>query len=74
MNEIEELVGEMLDEIEANDKERLLKEFQLLSEEVEERLQLIENTERELDRWRDEQLHKNRIFWDGSSFSCLFSS
>ena len=72
MNEIEEVINEMIDQIENDDKERLLKEFQFLSEQVEQRLELIENTERELDRWRDEQLQKNRIFWDGAC-SLLFS-
>jgi hypothetical protein len=38
-----------------------------LSEEVEERLEAIENSSRQLDQWRDEQLNKNRLFWDGKT-------
>ena len=60
--EIKEILNEMIDEI---NKEELLKEFQSLSSQVEQRLEMIENTERQLDRWRDQQLQKNRIFWDG---------
>lgn len=45
--------------------EKVLKDLESLAVEVEERLQAIENTERELDQWRDEQLQKNRDFWDG---------
>lgn len=44
--------------------EKVLKDLENLAVEVEERLQAIENTERELDQWRDEQLQKNRDFWD----------
>jgi len=47
-----------------NDAEKVLQDLESLAHEVEERLQAIENTERELDQWRDAQLQKNRDFWD----------
>jgi uncharacterized protein YlaI len=49
-----------------HDAEKVLKDLESLAHEVEERLQSIENTERELDQWRDQQLQKNRLFWDGN--------
>jgi len=48
------------------DAQKVLKDLETLAHEVEERLQSIENTERELDQWRDQQLQKNRDFWDGN--------
>jgi reverse gyrase len=48
------------------DAQKVLKDLESLAHEVEERLQAIENTERELDQWRDAQLQKNRDFWDGN--------
>ena len=47
------------------DAKKIFNDLQNLAEEVEQRLQAIENTERELDQWRDQQLQKNRDFWDG---------
>lgn len=71
--EVKEILNEMIDEIDDQlKKENLLKEFQDLSSQVEQRLQFIENTERQLDRWRDRQLQKNRIFWDGQFFFLPF--
>lgn len=49
--------------------EQVLEDLQCLAREVEERLEAIENTERELDQWRDDQLQKNRDFWDGQCCS-----
>ena len=46
------------------ERERVLEDLQNLANEVEQRLEAIENTERELDQWRDAQLQKNRYFWD----------
>ncbi len=44
-----------------------------LADEVEERLEVIENSERELDQWCDQQLHKNRHLGMGFiSFSSFF--
>jgi len=51
-----------------DDSEKVLKDLENLAHEVEQRLQSIENTERELDQWRDQQLQKNRDFWDGKLF------
>jgi hypothetical protein len=48
-----------------DDAQRVLQDLESLAHEVEQRLQAIENTERELDQWRDIQLQKNRDFWDG---------
>jgi hypothetical protein len=48
-----------------DDAQKVLKDLESLAHEVEQRLQAIENTERELDQWRDQQLQKNRDFWDG---------
>ena len=59
--------------------EQVLQDLQCLAREVEQRLEAIENTERELDQWRDDQLQKNRDFWDGqycslhTSHSTIFS-
>jgi len=53
------------------DAEKVLKDLENLAIEVEQRLQSIENTERELDQWRDQQLQKNRDFWDGIEFNLL---
>lgn len=47
------------------EREKVLEDLQNLANEVEQRLEAIENTERELDQWRDAQLQKNRYFWDG---------
>jgi hypothetical protein len=54
-----------------NDSEKVLNDLECLAHQVEERLQAIENTERELDQWRDQQLQKNRDFWDGIEFNLL---
>ncbi|CAF0828241.1 unnamed protein product [Didymodactylos carnosus] len=43
---------------------KVLQDLEKLQQEVEERLSAIEKTERELDEWRDQQLQKNREFWD----------
>jgi 5'(3')-deoxyribonucleotidase len=51
------------------DSQKVLKDLENLAHEVEQRLQSIENTERELDQWRDQQLQKNRDFWDGKLFN-----
>ena len=48
-----------------DDAQKVLQDLESLAHEVEQRLQAIENTERELDQWRDAQLQKNRDFWDG---------
>lgn len=48
-----------------DDAQQVLQDLEHLAHEVEQRLQAIENTERELDQWRDAQLQKNRDFWDG---------
>lgn len=50
------------------DAQKVLRDLESLAQEVEQRLQAIENTERELDQWRDQQLQKNRDFWDGMYF------
>ncbi|CAF3302299.1 unnamed protein product [Rotaria socialis] len=47
-----------------DDAQKVLQDLEHLAHEVEQRLQAIENTERELDQWRDAQLQKNRDFWD----------
>jgi hypothetical protein len=47
--------------------EKVLADLQSLANEVEQRLEAIENTERELDQWRDAQLQENRHFWDGEN-------
>ncbi|CAF4647066.1 unnamed protein product, partial [Rotaria magnacalcarata] len=47
-----------------DDAQKVLQDLEHLAHEVEQRLQAIENTERELDQWRDTQLQKNRDFWD----------
>ncbi len=39
-----------------------------LADKVEERLEVIENSESELDQWCDRQLHKNQHFWHGVFF------
>jgi hypothetical protein len=49
-----------------NDAQKVLEDLESLAHEVEQRLQAIENTEKELDQWRDTQLQKNRDFWDGN--------
>ena len=54
-----------------NDAQKVLEDLESLAHEVEQRLQAIENTEKELDQWRDAQLQKNRDFWDGK---ILFST
>ncbi|CAF1689001.1 unnamed protein product, partial [Adineta ricciae] len=46
------------------DAQKVLQDLESLAFEVEQRLKAIENTERELDQWRDAQLQKNREFWD----------
>ncbi|CAF0781013.1 unnamed protein product [Adineta ricciae] len=46
------------------DAQKVLQDLESLALEVEQRLKAIENTERELDQWRDAQLQKNREFWD----------
>lgn len=48
-----------------DEAQKVLHDLEHLAHEVEQRLQAIENTERELDQWRDAQLQKNRDFWDG---------
>jgi hypothetical protein len=54
------------------DAQKVFKDLESLANEVEQRLQAIENTERELDQWRDQQLEKNRHFWDGKRFIFFF--
>ncbi|UJR24227.1 hypothetical protein I4U23_027194 [Adineta vaga] len=44
--------------------QKVLQDLESLAYEVEQRLKAIENTEKELDQWRDAQLQKNREFWD----------
>lgn len=56
------------------DAQKVLKDLETLAHEVEQRLKAIENTERELDQWRDQQLQKNRDFWDGKLFCFYFLS